>query len=136
MARALPTLSYDQMITATRHVTPLQHAPGATIIQQGSTGDQFFIVTRGKVEVLLHRPHGNDVVVTQFGPGQYFGEIEILHGGARMASIRASELEPVELLALDRPTFSALLNDSEPTREALDRTAERRLAENFALQHQ
>jgi len=136
VARALPTLSYDQMITATRHVTPWQHAPGATIIQQGSTGDQFFIVTRGKVEVLLHRPHGNDVVVTQFGPGQYFGEIEILHGGARMASIRASELEPVELLALDRPTFSALLNDSEPTREALDRTAERRLAENFALQHQ
>jgi ABC-type lipoprotein export system ATPase subunit len=136
VARALPTLSYDQMITATRHVTPWQHAPGATIIQQGSTGDQFFIVTRGKVEVLLHRPHGNDVVVTQFGPGQYFGEIEMLHGGARMASIRASELEPVELLALDRPTFSALLNDSEPTREALDRTAERRLAENLALQNQ
>ena len=135
VARALPGLSYDQMMRATRQVQPLTFTPGATLIEQGSAGDQFYIVTRGQVEVVLHRPRANDVVVTQFGPGQYFGEIEMLHGGARTATIRAAGHEPVEVLALDRGTFTALMADSAATRETLDRTAEQRLAENIAHQN-
>jgi ABC-type lipoprotein export system ATPase subunit len=134
VAKAMPTLTHDQMIHATRHLTALTYAPGTTIIQQGSLGDQFFIVTQGKVEVLLHRPSANDVVVTQFGPGQYFGEIQMLHGGARTATVRAAETEPVELVALDRETFTNLMNESETTRDAVGRLAERRLAENVAYQ--
>jgi putative ABC transport system ATP-binding protein len=134
VAKAMPTLTHDQMIRATRHLTTLKCTPGAPIIQQGSHGDQFYIVSQGKVEVVLRRPNANDVVVTQFGPGQYFGEIEMLQGGTRTATVRAAEGEPVELVALDRETFSNLMNESDTTREALTRLAEKRLAENIAHQ--
>ena len=132
VARAMPTLTYDQMIEATRHLTTLKFAPGAAIIQQGSIGDQFYIVSQGRVEVVLRRPHANDVVVTQYGPGQFFGEIEALRGGARLATIRAAEGEPVEVVALDRETFTNLLQESDATREVLTRLAETRLAENVS----
>ena len=132
VARAMPTLTYDQMIEATRHLTTLKFAPGAAIIQQGSIGDQFYIVSQGRVEVVLRHPSANDVVVTQYGPGQFFGEIEALRGGARLASIRAAEGEPVEVVALDRETFTNLLKESDATREVLTRLAETRLAENVA----
>ncbi len=132
VARAMPTLTYDQMIEATRHLTTLKFAPGAAILQQGSIGDQFYIVSQGRVEVVLRRPHANDVVVTQYGPGQFFGEIEALRGGAWLASIRAAEGEPVELAALDRQTFTNLLKESDATREVLTRLAETRLAENVS----
>ncbi len=132
VARAMPTLTYDQMIEATRHLTTLKFAPGAAIIQQGSIGDQFYIVSQGRVEVVLRRPSANDVVVTQYGPGQFFGEIEALRGGARLATIRAAEGEPVEVVALDRETFTNLLKESDATREVLTRLAETRLAENVS----
>jgi ABC-type lipoprotein export system ATPase subunit len=132
VAKAMPTLTYDQMIRATRHLTALKYAPGTPIIQQGSTGDQFYIVSQGKVEVVLRRPNANDVVVTQYGPGQFFGEIEMFRGGARLATIRAAEGEPVEVVALDRETFTTLMNESDATREALSHLAETRLAENIA----
>jgi len=134
VAKAMPTLTYDQMIEATRHLTALKFAPGAQIIEQGSTGDQFFIVTQGRVEVVLRRPNANDVVVTQYGPGQYFGEIEALRGGTRKATIRAAEGQPVEVVALDRETFTSLLAQSEATQEAITHQVDSRLAENRSLQ--
>jgi cAMP-dependent protein kinase regulator len=134
VAKAMPTLTYDQMIRATRHLTSLKFAPGAQIIQQGSAGDQFYIVTQGKVEVVLRRPNANDVVVTQYGPGQYFGEIEAVRGGVRRATIRAAEGEPVEVVVLDHETFTSLLAESDATQEVIGRQVETRLAENVARQ--
>ena len=88
------------------------------------------LCAQGKVDVVLRRPNANDVVVTQYGPGQYFGEIEMLRGGARIATIRAAEGEPVEVVALDRETFTNLMNESDATHDALTRQAETRLAVN------
>ena len=63
--------------------------------------------------------------------GQYFGEIELLRGGALLAEIRAAE-SGVEVIALDRQTFTTLLAASPATREAIARVAEARVAENIA----
>ena len=133
VARALPTLGYDQMIAATRKLRPLRFAPGAAIVQQHAAGDNFYIVAQGRVDVVLHRPQANDVVVAQLGPGQYFGEIDLLRGGGRTATVRASEMGPVEVVTLDRATFASLLAESEVTRAALEQTAAARVAANLAV---
>lgn len=130
VARALPTLSMDQLIYATRRLSVQTFEPGATIFSEGRTGDQFYIVTQGKVEIALQRPRASDVVVAELGPGQYFGEIELMRGGPWAATARAAAIGAVELVTLSHETFSDLLTQSDATRQALDETATRHLNEN------
>lgn len=133
VARALPTLTQQQMLEATRQLKPLRFAPGKAIIEEGARQDKFYIVTKGRVDVLLRRPQANDIAVAQFEPGQYFGEIELLSGGTRQAAatIRASAQSPAEVVVLDRSKFFKLIEESEATRSAVEQLAKERLAENI-----
>jgi cyclic nucleotide-binding protein/MFS transporter len=77
---------------------PVSARPGTRIIVQGQTGDRFYIIASGTVEVAI-----DGVAVRQLGPGQSFGEIALLREIPRTASITA--VTQVELLALDRHHF-------------------------------
>ena len=66
-------------------------------------------------------------------PGQYFGEIALLRGTERTATVRAALDTGVEVITLDRSIFNTLMAQSEPTRESVDATADRRYAETEAL---
>jgi len=107
-------------------------AAGETIIQQGADSDRFYIITAGHIEVGLHTPDGEDIVVATMGAGEYFGEIELLRGGKTIATIRAANDRAVDVVALDRKTFCALLGESESTRAAISQIADVRIAENIA----
>jgi ABC-type lipoprotein export system ATPase subunit len=135
VARALPQLSHQQLLDATHNLQPLVFAPGETILKEGELGDRFYIVTKGRAEVALKRPGGSDVVVMRPGPGEYFGEVELIRGGRNIASIRAMAEAPVELVALDRGAFTSLMSESEATRDALALIAERRAAENVQVRN-
>ena len=131
VAKALPTLTHEQLLAATHKITPRQYEPGAMILNEGKDNDKFYIVAKGIVEVVLPRPNQSDVVILQLGPGKYFGEIAFFHGEKSRASVRASENNPVEVLALDYETLNGLLKESEPTREALHQAADRHEQENI-----
>ena len=64
---------------------PLRFDAGATIIHEGEFSDKFYVVTKGRAEVALKRPGGSDVVVFRPGPGEYFGEVELMRGGKSIA---------------------------------------------------
>ncbi len=132
VARALPLLSHAQMLKATRNLLPMTFAAGETIIQQGTESDLFYIITKGHIEVGLRTPDGEDIVVATMGVGEYFGEIELLRGGKTIATIRAANDRAVDVVALDRATFCALLGESESTRAAIDQVVDVRIAENIA----
>src|SRR5215212_8132691 len=132
VAQALATLSIDQLALVTRQLEARIFTPGAPIISQGEPADQFYIITRGQVEVQLHQPNGPAIPVTTMNAGQYFGEIGLLRGGARTATVRAIGEATVEVVALDRDEFSSLIADSEPTKLAIDRVAQQRFVENSA----
>ena len=103
------------------------------ILHEGTTGDAFYIVSKGVVEIVLPRPNHSDVVAAQLGPGQYFGEMQLLHGQKRSASARAYERGPVEVLSVDFDTMRELLNTSEATREAMQALADQRKQQNIEL---
>jgi CRP-like cAMP-binding protein len=134
LARTFPALTGDQLIKATRGLQPQRHAPGSIILREGLPADKFFIVTRGQAEVVLKGPDGSDIVVARMNPGQYFGEIELRHGGANIATIRAEAVEGVDVVALDREMFDRLVAESPATREAIDRTAAERIDEHQAAE--
>jgi CRP-like cAMP-binding protein len=80
---------------------------GDTVIQEGSGGAGFFVVDDGQAEVSV----GGEVRAT-IGPGDYFGEIALLTGSERTATIRAvTDLRCFGLTAWD---FKPLV-ESNPT---------------------
>jgi putative ABC transport system ATP-binding protein len=131
VAKAFPTMTHEQLLAATHKVTARQYEPGAMILTEGKDNDKFYIVSKGIVEIVLPRPNQSDVIFLQLGPGKYFGEIAFFHGETSRASVRASENNPVEVLAMDYETLSALLQESEPTREALHQAADKHEQENI-----
>ena len=82
---------------------PEHFAAGADIIRQGDVPDKFYIVTRGQVEVVLQPPDGLDAVIDHLGPGDFFGEVGLLHQSRRMATVRAETA--VDVMAMDYQTF-------------------------------
>ncbi len=129
VARCLPLLGHHQMLEITHLIQRQVHPPNASILNQGEHVDNFFMVARGAVEVVLCAG-GNEFTMARLGPGQFFGEIELLHGGQSLACVRAASAGEVELLALPRPAFHSLLENSPLTSEALAKIVQLRLEEN------
>ena len=137
VAKAMPTLTQDQMLQATRLAKVQHFEAGSLILIEGTSGDLFYIVSKGTVEVILQRVNAADVVAAQMGPGQFFGEMEFIHGQKRSASIRASEYGgPVEVLSLNFDSLRELLESSEATRDEIQRIADERRKQNFELRGQ
>ena len=131
VAKAMPTLTQDQLLQATHLAEARKYEAGAMILSEGSNADSFYIISRGHVEVILPRPGQSDVIALQLGPGKYFGEMEFFHEHKHRASIRASESGPVEALVLSYDRLNQLLSASEPTRESLHQAADLHEDENL-----
>jgi len=132
VAQAMPTLSQEQMLWATRNVKAHNYEAGALILNEGTNADSFYIVSKGTVEVVLPRANQSDVVVAQLGAGKFFGEIEFFHEKQHRASIRASESGAAEVLSIGYEALNDLLSQSEVTREALQRMADKHHGENLS----
>ncbi len=135
LARTFSSLTTDQLIRATRQLAPERHEPGSIIVHEGGTPDSFYLITRGSAEVVLKGADGSDVIVARLHSGQYFGEIALLRGVERNATVRASA-SGVEVMALDKATFNQLMAESESTRDVIDEVADRRVAEIEAIERQ
>ena len=112
LARTFSSLTTDQLIRATRRLAPARHEPGSIIVHEGAAADNFYLVTRGSAEVVLKGADGSDIIVSTLHSGQYFGEIALLRGAERNATVRAGA-SGVEVMALDKETFNSLMNESE-----------------------
>lgn len=131
--KAMPTLSHPQLLEVTRKARKQHYEPGTMILQEGTSGDAFYIVSKGTVEIVLPRPNHSDVVAAELGPGQYFGEMQFLHEQKRSASARAYEHGQVDVLSLDFDTMRQLLSTSDATREAMQALAGQRKLQNIEL---
>jgi len=67
-----------------------EHAPGDTLLKEGDTATFVLLVLTGKLEVFVERD-GKDLVLTEARPGTVLGELAVLCGIPRSASIRAKE---------------------------------------------
>jgi energy-coupling factor transporter ATP-binding protein EcfA2 len=132
LARAFPMLPESVMIWVMREIQRRRYPPNATILEEGSPAENFYIIIKGEVEVMVEGPQKQPVVVAHLGPGQFFGEIELLRGGHNVATICASHKGSVEVAILGRAAFDRLLVESGMTKEMIARIMEERFAENVA----
>ena len=127
---ALPNLTEEQKIRTSTKLDRQTFEPGEVIVRQGDPADRFYIITRGQVEVLREQ-NGQEILVSRLGTGQYFGEIGLMHGGKRVATVRAAD--DVEVMALDRDTFGGLMDESEMSREQVERLTRQRVGQLQAM---
>jgi putative ABC transport system ATP-binding protein len=83
---------------------------GATIINQGDPGDSFYVLRQGAVQIVVGRGRGEPAVVAELRPGEGFGEMALLTGQPRSATVVAST--DVLVWCLSRETFEALLTEN------------------------
>jgi cAMP-dependent protein kinase regulator len=84
---------------------PFNYKAGETIIQQGEEGDFFYIIDQGEVEVYV-----NNKCVTAISDGGSFGELALIYGTPRAATIKAKT--DCKLWAIDRKTYRRILMGS------------------------
>lgn len=106
--------------------------PGARVVTEGEAGDRMFMLVSGRVEVYHEPPGASPVVVALYEPGSFFGEMALLTGEPRVASVRA--LTPIVVLTLLRSDFEAMLRDHPRMREMLERAVAERVAREASMQ--
>jgi CRP-like cAMP-binding protein len=81
-----------------------EYGPGQVVFSQGDEGDRLYIVKSGALEVLASPSDGADPIpVAYLGPGEVLGELALLTGSPRSASVRAPE--HAELFTVDKTVF-------------------------------
>lgn len=73
------------------------------IVWIGEVGTEFYIIQHGQAAVVVPDESGNEVTLSVLGPGQFFGEISLIDGGVRTATVRT--ITPATLLVLGRDEF-------------------------------
>lgn len=96
-------LSRRQVAQIVKLGRELEFAPGETIVERGLKAMDFYLIMRGQAKL---RVPGRRI--RMLGPGDYFGEISVLDGGRRTATIVAETR--VWTLRLDRSKFIPLLD--------------------------
>jgi CRP-like cAMP-binding protein len=106
----LGTLPQEELAELARRMRGRTYRRGERIVRQGEPGDALYVLLRGRVKVVAETASGEEPVLTVLGPGELFGEMALLDGGPRAATVVA--LEAVHAAVLGRDDFRALLRRS------------------------
>lgn len=112
---------------------PVEIRAGAVLIEEGSPGDSAYVALKGTFEV-THRTGEQEVVIAGCGPGDIIGEISLLEGAPRSATIRA--LNDGSLLKISKDAFEKLLSWSPAATMSVLRTVTTRLRNSEAMLRQ
>jgi ABC-type lipoprotein export system ATPase subunit len=129
VAMALPYLTHPQMLAATHQAEKREFKPLDVILRQDEPVDYFFMIESGAVEVLIKNEAMNEMSLACLGAGQFFGEVELTHGGQSIASVRAAK-NGARVALLPRDKFFALIEGSPATRKSIQEVASSRLTEH------
>jgi cAMP-dependent protein kinase regulator len=94
------------------------HDEGAVIISEGQPGTSMYVIASGEVKVYTSPKAGGTVYLAKLGEGDFFGEVSVLTGKPRTATITASQR--TELLRLDKEKLDNALAKHPGIRRVLD----------------
>ncbi|XP_051522535.1 protein kinase, cAMP-dependent, regulatory, type I, alpha (tissue specific extinguisher 1) b isoform X1 [Myxocyprinus asiaticus] len=93
---------------------PVTYIAGEIVIQQGDEGDNFYVIDHGEMDVqwclISSQVYVNSECVTSIGEGGSFGELALIYGTPRAATVRAKT--NVKLWGIDRDSYRRILMGS------------------------
>lgn len=95
-------------------------AEGTVLARAGEAGEEFFLILDGSARVEISSRKRSRIQ-----PGQYFGEMSLLDGGPRSATVVADT--PLRLLVIKRRDFATLLREAPELTQSLLTTLSRRV---------
>jgi CRP-like cAMP-binding protein len=122
--RAFPQAPREAVAQTASRMTILTFPPGAVVMRQGEPSDRFYVIAKGEAVVVHREPDGSERTLNTLHPGEYFGEVGILTGNARNASVLAKT--SLEILALDADGLRSLMSSSQKTSDEVARVAQSR----------
>jgi CRP-like cAMP-binding protein len=110
-----------RQLRAIARISEVIEVPEDTVLARtGAPGDEFFLILDGSARVEVS-PRKR----SRLKPGEYFGEMSLLDGGPRSASVIAET--PLRLLVIKRRDFNTLLREAPELTQSLLATLSRRL---------
>jgi CRP-like cAMP-binding protein len=101
------TCDDDELARIAAVAKPREADVGADLTTQGDEGAEFFVIVTGDASAAVD---GSEVGT--IGPGGFFGEMALIDGGERVATVTATS--PMQLLVLDRHDFNEMLELAMP----------------------
>jgi CRP-like cAMP-binding protein len=100
----LSSFSKRELTKVARAADEVHVAAGRTVVEQGHVGHECFVILDGQATVTV-----DSKKIASFGPGDHFGELALLDGGPRTATVTATT--DLDLLVLGQRQFLGLLEE-------------------------
>ena len=100
-------LPEPELLELARRAESSWYGPGEDVIREGDAGDTLYVVKEGEVSVLVGSGTGREREVVRLGPGQFFGEMSLMTGAERSATVRA--LVTTHLVPVRKADFASFL---------------------------
>ncbi len=117
--------SDEQIETMVRGASLQRYAAGELLVRQGEVGDSLFVIKAGQVRIDKRGEDGQVVTVARLGPDEFFGEMSLLTGEPRSASVIA--LTETEAIEVDQPDLATVIQTDTRLLEALSNALETRI---------
>jgi zinc transporter ZupT len=128
LLRHLPPEEIGKLLPSIRN---RQLNAGEILFRAGDPGDALYIIAHGKVEVLTDpSPGALTSAIAEMGEGDAFGEMALLSGGPRTATIRA--MDDTELLEIHKEDFERLVAADRELANAVKRLSYERAIKNLS----
>ncbi|HEY8871669.1 MAG TPA: ATP-binding cassette domain-containing protein [Stellaceae bacterium] len=111
---AFKNLTPTELTHIAEHMTKRHFMPGEPVVREGDVGHELFLVSEGEVRV---ERAGHEIA--RLGPGEFFGELALMSGDPRNATVIAED--PVETYVLGEEEFHAAIEQSASFRDQLRR---------------
>jgi len=104
------------------------YASGENLVVQGESGDCFYIILQGRAAVFIRNEQGSEIEVAVLGRHDYFGEMSLLTGEPRNATVRAAD--DCLVAVVNRDAFKCVIEANVAILEALTDIVHGRLETN------
>jgi CRP-like cAMP-binding protein len=95
-------LSPEELARVAQVAVPRRFAAGEVVFKEGDEGSTCYIVRSGRARAIREHPDGRSITLAHFAPGDIFGEMAMLDGERRSATVEATEgTEAIAILSAD-----------------------------------
>jgi CRP/FNR family cyclic AMP-dependent transcriptional regulator len=100
----------DELYELTNVAVKKAFPKNTILISEGDKTDSLYVIYSGKVKAIITDENGKEVILSIFGPGEYFGELAFIDGEQRSATIITRE--PTEVLIISRDGLRDILSSN------------------------
>jgi signal transduction histidine kinase len=126
--RAFPGIKPDEIEELIANSQVHSYTPGAVLCRENEIEDRFYMILEGEVEVSKTINNSESRLLKTLGPGDFFGEMALIHNAPRAATVAARS--PLTTLELDKAAFDRVLHKSTSVALAMVSEISNRLRQN------